>query len=148
MPAIGQRSIIFLSSVQKELQAERRALKDYVECDPLLSRFFEVFLFEDIPASNQRTDQIYLAEVDRCALYVGLFGQEYGFEDVAGVSPTEREFDRATAAGKDRRVFVIGSDTTRHPKMQALGSQSQRSGCPPSRRHNPGAHCRTLRLSD
>jgi len=36
---------IFLSSVQKDLAAERRALKDYVHGDPLLSRFFEVFLF-------------------------------------------------------------------------------------------------------
>ena len=38
----GHRSVIFVSSVQKELQAERRALKEYVEHDPLLSRFFEV----------------------------------------------------------------------------------------------------------
>lgn len=120
MPAAASRSIIFLSSVQKELQAERRALKDYIHNDPLLSQFFEVFLFEDIPASGQRADQVYLTEVDRCALYVGLFGQEYGFEDAAGISPTEHEFDRATANGKDRRVFVIGPDDSRHPKMLAL----------------------------
>jgi len=116
----GHRSVIFVSSVQKELQAERRALKEYVEHDPLLSRFFEVFLFEDIPASNQRADQVYLAEVDRCSVFVGLFGQEYGFEDATGLSPTEHEFDHATTAGKDRRIFVIGPDETRHPKMQAL----------------------------
>lgn len=120
MPASSARSVIFLSSVQKELQAERRALKDYVHNDPLLSQFFEVFLFEDIPASGQRADQVYLAEVDRCTLYLGLFGQEYGIEDAKGMSPTEREFDRATATGKDRRVFVIGSDASRHLKMQAL----------------------------
>ena len=45
---------IFISSVQKELAAERRALKDYVHADPLLGRFFEVFLFEDVPASDRR----------------------------------------------------------------------------------------------
>lgn len=120
MPAATHRSTIFLSSVQKELQAERRALKDFVHGDPLLSQFFEVFLFEDIPASGQRADQVYLVEVDRCDLYLGLFGQEYGYEDAAGISPTEHEFDRATATGKDRRIFVVGSDATRHPKMQAL----------------------------
>jgi predicted HTH transcriptional regulator len=109
-----------MSSVQKELQTERRALKDYVHGDPLLSQFFEVFLFEDIPASGQRADQVYLAEVDRCDLYLGLFGQEYGREDAGGISPTEREFDRAAAIGKDRRIFVFGPDATRHPKMQAL----------------------------
>jgi hypothetical protein len=58
--------------------------------------------------------------VDRCDLYLGLFGQDYGYEDAAGISPTEHEFNRATAAGKDRRIFVIGPDATRHPKMQAL----------------------------
>jgi predicted HTH transcriptional regulator len=120
MPAPSHRSLIFLSSVQKELQAERRALKAYIHADPLLSRFFEVFLFEDTPASGHPADQVYLAEVARCALYVGLFGRDYGFEDGEGVSPTEREFDHATALGKDRLVFIWGPDTGRHPKMQAL----------------------------
>ena len=40
---------IFISSVQKELAAERRALKDYIEDNVLLRRFFDVFLFEDMP---------------------------------------------------------------------------------------------------
>jgi len=120
MPAATHRSIIFLSSVQKEFQAERRALKAFVHGDPLLSQFFEVFLFEDISASGQRADHVYLAEVDRCDLYLGLFGQDYGYEDAADISPTEREFDRATASGKDRCIFVIGPNATRHPKMQTL----------------------------
>lgn len=120
MPAVTLRSLLFVSSVQRELQAERRALKDYVHGDPLLSQFFEVFLFEDIPASGQRADQVYLAEVERCDVYLGLFGRDYGHEDADGISPTEHEFDRAGAAGKDRLVFIIGPDETRHPKMSAL----------------------------
>jgi ATP-dependent DNA helicase RecG len=117
----SSKSIIFVSSVQKELAAERRALKEYVHNDPLLRQFFEVFLFEDLPASGRRADEVYLGEVDRCDVYVGIFGGSYGFEDASGVSPTEREFDRATATGKERLVFVKGiSDTARHPKMLAL----------------------------
>ena len=112
---------IFISSVQKELAEERRAVKAFVEGDPLLRRFFTVFLFEDLPARDRRADEVYLAEVDRCALYVGLFGQRYGFEDAEGVSPTEREFDRATTQGKARLIFVKGADDKgRHSKMQAL----------------------------
>lgn len=87
---------IFLSSVQKELDEERRAVKAFIENDPLLRRFFSVFLFENLPAIDQRADAVYLAEVDRCAVYLGLFGNDYGFEDNEGLSPTEREFDRAT----------------------------------------------------
>jgi predicted HTH transcriptional regulator len=112
---------IFISSVQKELAAERLAIRSFVESDALLRRFFDVFLFEDVPASSRRADEVYLAEVDACDVYLGLFGNEYGFEDASGVSPTEREFDQATAQGKTRLIFVKGSDDrVRHPKMQAL----------------------------
>jgi len=34
---------LFISSVQKEFQEERRALKAFVEGDPLLRRYFTVF---------------------------------------------------------------------------------------------------------
>ena len=112
---------IFISSVQKELAEERRALKSYILGDALLGRFFDVFLFEDMPAADRRADKVYLDQVDRCDVYLGLLGNEYGYEDAEGVSPTEREFDRATAAGKQRLIFVKGeNDAARHPKMQAL----------------------------
>jgi ATP-dependent DNA helicase RecG len=115
------KATIFISSVQKELQAERRAIKDYVHGDPLLGRFFEVFLFEDLPASDRRADDVYLTGVDRCGIYAGLFGNEYGSEDAAGLSPIEREFDRATSKGKVRLIFVKGTDDkTKHPKMRTL----------------------------
>jgi hypothetical protein len=56
---------IFVSSVQKELAAERRAIKDFITHDPLLSQFIsDVFLFEDIPAGNRKPDDIYLSEVE------------------------------------------------------------------------------------
>ena len=119
MPAA--QSKIFISSVQKELANERRTVKSFMENDPLLSRFFTVFLFEDLPASDRRADAVYLTEVDQCDVYVGIFGDEYGFEDAEGVSPTEREFERATTAGKPRLIFVKGADDRgRHPKMRSL----------------------------
>jgi len=115
------KTSIFISSVQKELAAERRALKDYIEGDPLLRRFFTVFLFENLPASDRRADDAYLDEVDRCGVYVGLFGNEYGPETTEGVSATEREFDQATAKGKTRLIFVKGADDKgRHPRMLTL----------------------------
>ena len=51
-----KRKRIFVSSVQKEFAAERKALRDYLHDDPLFRRFFEVFLFEDLPAADQRAD--------------------------------------------------------------------------------------------
>jgi predicted HTH transcriptional regulator len=117
----AHRKRIFISSVQKELQAERRAIKEFVQNDPLLRRFFDVFLFEDLPATDRRADEVYLEEVGRCDIYVGLFGGQYGFENTNGLSPTEQEFNEATAKGKPRLVFVKGSnDKVRHPKMLKL----------------------------
>jgi predicted HTH transcriptional regulator len=112
---------IFVSSVQKELAQDRRALKNFIEKDPLLSRFFKVFLFEDLPAKDRRADAVYFGEVDNCAIYIGLFGDDYGQEDTEGLSPTEREFDRATDQCKTRLIFVKGdNDKGRHPKMKGL----------------------------
>lgn len=112
---------IFLGSVQKEFAVERAALRDYLRGDALMRRFFEVFLFEEVPAADQRADALYLDEAERCDVYIGLFGYEYGLADAQGVSPTEREFEAAGAAGKTRLVFVKGADdAARHPKMRAL----------------------------
>jgi predicted HTH transcriptional regulator len=113
---------IFISSVQKEFSRERAALRDYLQGDALMRRFFEVFLFEDVPAADRRTDDLYLDEVRRCDIYVGLFGNDYGSENAGGLSPTEREFDLATAEGKYRLIYVRGTDddAARHPKMRAL----------------------------
>lgn len=103
---------IFVSSVQQELAAERAAVRDFVRGDALLRRFFDVFLFEDLPASDRRADAVYLDEVGRCDLYLGLFGGDYGQPDADGKSPTEREFDHATACSKTR---LISSRAARRP---------------------------------
>jgi len=118
---------IFISSGQGEFAEERVALRDYVHGDVLMRRFFEVFLFEDVPASDRRPDDLYLEEVERSDIYVGLFGGDYGTEDEEGVSPTEREFDRATATGAHRLIFLkrMNDDEDSNPKMLALIRRAQ-----------------------
>ena len=117
---------IFISSVQREFAEEREALRDYLRGDPLMRRFFDVFLFEDVPALDRRPDSLYLDEVEQSDIYVGLFGNDYGSEDADGISPTEREFDQATASGIHRLIFVKGTDdNVRQPKMQTLIRKAQ-----------------------
>ena len=117
---------IFISSVQTEFAQERAALRDYLRDDPLMRKFFDFFLFEDVPALDRRPDALYLDEVQQSDLYVGLFGNDYGFEDADGISPTEREFDQATASGIQRLIFVKGTeDSRRHRKTQALIRKAQ-----------------------
>ncbi|OGV64607.1 MAG: hypothetical protein A3K19_29720 [Lentisphaerae bacterium RIFOXYB12_FULL_65_16] len=120
MPATRLR--IFVSSVQKEFPQVRRDLKAFLLGDAVLRRFVaEVFLFEDLPAGDRRTDEVYLDEVKRCDVYLGIFGNDYGGEDEDGLSPTEREYLCATQHRKTRLVYVWGrQDTNRAPKMLRL----------------------------
>ena len=117
---------VFISSVQSEFAHERAVLRDYIGEDPMLRRFFDVFLFEDVPAVDRRPDALYLDEVSGCDIFVGLFGREYGHEDDEGISPTEREFDAAGAGRAHRLVFVKAvANKERHPKVLALIGKAQ-----------------------
>lgn len=113
---------IFVSSVQKEFESFRRDLKAFLLGDAVLRRFVShVFLFEELPARDQRADRVYLGELEKSTVYLGIFGYEYGSEDGDGLSPTEREFDRATELGITRLVYVWGRDEKRRsPKMKKL----------------------------
>lgn len=115
------KQFVFVSSVQKELAQERAAVRDFIRGDALLGQYFDVFLFEDLPAGDTTPGARYLVEVDRAAVYLGIFGNDYGWEDADGVSPTEREFDHATMRRKVRLVFAKGADdSARHAKMRKL----------------------------
>ena len=119
---------IFISSVQKELAAERLAVKDFINHDPLLSRFISnVFLFEDIPAGDRKPDDIYLGEVEQCDIYLAIFGNQYGWKNEDEKSPTELEFEHATKTHRERLVFVKGSDDkAREPEMAKLVNRAGR----------------------
>jgi len=113
---------IFVSSVQKELAEERRMVKDFILNDPLLSRFAErVFLFEDLPAVDRAPDDVYLSEVESCDIYLAILGNEYGWKNENGLSPTELEFVCATNTSRERLLFVKGEDDkARDPDMLKL----------------------------
>lgn len=113
---------VFISSVQREFEPIRRGLKAFLLGDAMLRRFVsDVFVFEDLPATDRRAGEVYLREVERCEVYIGLFGNEYGSEDSEGISPTEREYDHATKHKKTRLIYVWGSDEKRRlPKMRQL----------------------------
>jgi len=124
----ANRYRIFISSVQKELAAERRAVKDFITKDPLLSRFIsDVFLFEDIPARDRKPDDIYLSKVELRDIYLAIFGNAYGWKNKNGKSPTELEFEHATKTRRERLIFVKGDDDkAREPEMARLVARAGR----------------------
>jgi hypothetical protein len=77
-----KRIKIFISSVQSEFTEERQMLFEYLTTDSLLGMFFEPFVFENIPALNATPETVFLQEVENCDIYMGLFGKNYGCEDI------------------------------------------------------------------
>ena len=76
-----QRKKVFISSVQSEFAAERQILFEYLISDALLGKFFEPFIFENIPALSVHPYAVFLNEVQKCDIYLGIFGEQYGYED-------------------------------------------------------------------
>ena len=48
---------IFISSVQKEFAQERQILYNCLQKDALLGKFFDVFVFENVPAIDNAPDK-------------------------------------------------------------------------------------------
>lgn len=61
---------LFISSVQSEFAEMRKHLASFIRCDALLSRYFEPFLFEELPAKDQSAKYAYLEEASNTDIYV------------------------------------------------------------------------------
>ncbi len=99
-------NLVFISSPQIEFNRFRRELCYFILTDPYLKQYFDVFLFENLPANQQNAENNYLNKVKDCSIYLGLFGKTYGTEDDTGLSATEQEYNCATKLDKDRLVYL------------------------------------------
>jgi hypothetical protein len=81
----------------------------------------------DFPAADKTPAELCAERVRSCDVYVGLLGTRYGspVRDRPEMSYTELEFETATAAGLDRLVFVLDTDTenVRIPPAQLMDRQ-------------------------
>ena len=70
---------IFISSVQKEFERERAAIKRMVETDPIIRPHFSAFVFElDAPAADKSIQRVYSDEIAKSDIYLVLIGNRYG----------------------------------------------------------------------
>ncbi len=117
-----KRKQIFISSVQSEFAHTRDKLASFINNDPYWSQFFYAFIFENLPASRRSPSDIYLKEIDKCTIYLGIFGLHYGRLNENGISATEQEFDYAIEIGRDPLIFVkkLTQKARRAKRMHAL----------------------------
>jgi predicted HTH transcriptional regulator len=109
---------IFISGVQKELKAERKAIKDFILADPLLSEYFDIFLFEDSPAKSKSAETVYLEEVRKSDIYIGILGQKYGSSGIGKISPVEAEFRQAKKTHKTILIYIKGENGQNDKKRE------------------------------
>ena len=113
---------IFISSVRSEFAEERQRLYDYIRTDALLKLFFEPYLFEANPASDSKTQDLFLSAAEESEIYVGIWGCLSGNVAEGEKSPTELEYDAASAKNRYRIIFVkeLGEGETRDSRETAL----------------------------
>lgn len=112
---------VFVSGVQKELKKERRAVKEFIRKDSLLSEYFDIFLFEDSSAKGKSSETTYMEEVRKCDVYIGILGQQYGGAVKGEISPTETEFCEAKAKHKEILIYIKGRNAV--DKLREAGMQ-------------------------
>jgi predicted HTH transcriptional regulator len=132
----ADRLKIFISSNQKELSKERKAVKEVIQSTPSLRDCFDVFLFEDLPARKGAPRSAYLKEVSSSDIYLGIIGNEYGIAGKDSLSATEREFryfiksiSGKPQTGKDVLIFIKGKDDSERDQRSNLFIKRVRELC-------------------
>ena len=97
---------IFISSARKEFEHERKFIKQEIENDYILNRFFDVFLFEELSAHGNSPKEVYSEEVVNSDIYICLIGSDYGSVLESGVSPTELEYDLYNKTHNDALIYI------------------------------------------
>jgi predicted HTH transcriptional regulator len=119
---------IFVSGVQKELKEERYSVKTLIEDNYLLKEYFDVFLFEDLPAKSKSSEEIFVKQVIQSDIYIGLLGNQYGIIGKDNKSATEKEYRQAKKSGKPILIFIKGNeDSKRDKKLQEFISEIKHS---------------------
>lgn len=98
---------IFVSANQKELHNERIAVREVVDSNETLRNYFDVFLFEELPAKGQIPVKEYLRQVSNSNIYMCIIGQEYGIIGKDELSATEREFKHFLKTQPKGEVIVF-----------------------------------------
>lgn len=82
---------VFVSSVQKGLADERRAVKSLITSDPFLDEHCVPILYEDEPSMLKPAPQGYLDDLAKCQIYLIIIGSQYG-RRFRGLSATHHEY--------------------------------------------------------
>ena len=99
---------VMVSSTARDLPKHREQVEH-----ACLARHALPLMMEHLPATSADAKRVSAEMVDRCDVYVGVFGHRYGFVPSDGeISVTELEYLRAVERGIPRLIFVMADE---HP---------------------------------
>ena len=101
------RLLIFVSSVQKELEDERVIVQNLLNTDSFLSAHCAPVLYECEPASPDKALEGCLKDLDECQVYVLIVAVQYGAL-IGENSITHAEYRRAKDRGFPVLAFIKG----------------------------------------
>jgi ATP-dependent DNA helicase RecG len=111
---------VFISSVQKELRAERIAIGSFLSTDDFLRECITPRIFEKYPQPLRPNPKAYLELLRQCQLYLLIIGSEYGADAGEGLSATHEEYLLAQQMQLPTLVCVKGQDQNREKKEAAF----------------------------
>lgn len=111
---------VFVSSTQKELQAERQAIGSLLVTDEFLRSCTVPRLFEEYPAPLQPNPKAYLDLLGTCSVYLLVIGHDYGRVLDDGLSATHQEYRFARSRKMPTLVCVRGERT--EPREEATNA--------------------------
>lgn len=106
----GKKLRVFVSSVQKELENERLMVLALVTTDAFLLAHCEAVLYENAPASPEKSAEECLAMIDTCDVCLSIVGRNYGTVPDGTHSITHQEYQRAKGRRTPILVFIKGHD--------------------------------------
>ena len=111
---------VFISSVQKELRAERIAIGSFLSTDDFLRECVTPRIFEDYPQPLRPNPKAYLDLLRQCQVYLLVIGSKYGADAGEGLSATHEEYRLAQQMQLPTLVCVKGKDKNREEKEAAF----------------------------
>jgi ATP-dependent DNA helicase RecG len=107
--------LIFVSSVQKELEDERVIVQNLLNTDSFLSAHCAPVLYECEPASPDKALEGCLKSLDDCQVYVLIVAVQYGAR-IGGLSITHAEYRRAKEKKLPVLAFIKGDRNVKREK--------------------------------
>ncbi len=125
---MNSKLLLFVSSVQKELEDERLIVQNLVNTDPFLSSHCAPMLYEFEPASADKAVEDCMASLDSCHAYLLIVGIQYG-NLLGNLSLTHSEYRRARQNKLPTLVFIKGTrELRREDGTKALLKEIEADG--------------------